>query len=100
MIFEEWKGTTKQCEANIKALKDAEKLLNERGYLFASEIGWPINNEPWTDGSFTISEICEDGTVLLDFDPCSDDMLRVLMLGSKLERKFRDLEERIEMGWV
>ena len=42
----------------------------------------------------------DDETVVIDRNPVSDNMMKLLTLESRLERKFMNLEERIENHWV
>lgn len=85
-------------------MKKLEKKLNERGFLYASEL---VSGLPWSsegildlDWEYEPKEILDDGTVILDWNPVSDNMMKLLTLESRLERKFMNLEERIENYWV
>lgn len=92
--FIEWNNS--QIEDNIASIKEAERLLNERGYLFANEdLGLPIpTEEPWiTDGVYIVSAVCDDGTVLLNFEPCTKSRFDYLV--EDINEKFKKLERRI-----
>ena len=84
-----------QIEDNIASIKEAERLLNERGYLFANEyLGLPIASDPWViDCTYTVSEVCDDGTVLLNFKPCTKSRFDYLV--EDINEKFNKLERRI-----
>lgn len=89
----EWNDSV--IENNIACIEEAERLLNERGYLFASELGIPIASEPWItdDYIYTVSEVCDDGTVLLNFEPCTKSRFDYLV--EDINEKFNKLERRI-----
>lgn len=88
----EWNDS--MIENNIASIKEAERLLNERGYLFASELGMPIASDPWIiDCTYTVSEVCDDGTVLLNFEPCTKSRFDYLV--EDINKKFNKLERRI-----
>ena len=99
-----------EVKASEEQIRWLEKKLNERGFLFASELGIPMSdrfgcawssNGAWDpDYKWEIHEVLDDGTVLMDWNPVSDNTMRILTLESKLERHFMDLEERIENCWV
>lgn len=92
--FIEWDDS--QIENNIASIKEAERLLNERGYLFTSELGMPIATEPfveWSDWVCKVSKICDDGTVLLDYEPCTKSRFDYLV--EDINEKFNKLERRI-----
>lgn len=82
---------------NLESIKEMEKLLNERGYLFASELGGipRISLDQWTatDYKYTVSEICDDGTVLLDYEPVAKSRFDYLV--EDINEKFNKLERRI-----
>ena len=90
----EWNDS--MIEDNIACIKEAERLLNERGYLFTSELGGMpiIASEPWiTDGVYTVSAVCDDGTVLLNFEPYTKSRFDYLV--EDINEKFKKLERRI-----
>ena len=81
---------------NLEGIKEMEKLLNERGYLFASELGGipRISLDPWiTDGVYTVSAVCDDGTVFLNFEPYTKSRFDYLV--EDINMRFNDLENRI-----
>ena len=88
----EWDDS--MIENNIASIKEAERILNERGYLFASELGMPIVTDPWIiDCTYTVSKVCDDGTVLLNFEPCTKSRFDYLV--EDINEKFNKLERRI-----
>lgn len=85
----------------VELIKECEHKLNEKRFLYASELGFPaLEWDPDWDLKYEIKEILEDGTVLMDWEPTSDNIMKILTLESKLERHFMDLEERIDNCWV
>ena len=78
------------------------KKVNENIVRLAKELEMPTGafSEAAWDLEYEVKDVLDDGTVLIDYNPASDNILKLLMLGSKLERHFMDLEERIENCWV
>lgn len=94
----------------IEEVKEVEKKINERGIPFSRELAFAMSDmfsHFWFsdesldfDLKYEPKEILDDETVVIDWNPVSDNMMKLLTLESRLERKFMNLEERIENYWV
>lgn len=87
----------------IEEVKEVEKKINERGIPFSRELAFAMSDmfaNFWFSDESLDFDWEDDETVVIDRNPVSDNMMKLLTLESRLERKFMNLEERIENHWV